>query len=524
MNKTLRLSFALKNTYRVNSILYALKQVPLLKRLLPDRLYQVRGFKIFANVLSVLWEIVGTFLGKLCYFLVMVALPSSVFDGMAANALFLHILFFLSLVGGLLNATLFDPSKDQYYAIILLRMNAKEYTLVNFFYQMGKTWLGFALFGMIFGSIAGLALWQCLLIPFFIVGLKITAAALELRIIQWTGNLLFPVSAGNWKLFVTLLLLGLAYGLPWLGTALAPQVVCYLMAVPVLTGILSLRELLHFDQYRSVHQQVQTQQLSALQQTKTIAQKQSQRQISNDTSISSGKSGMEFLNELFIKRHRKILWRPALRIAGICAAVVAALLVAIQAVPDAGRDIVELLMKKFPFFILLLYFINRGTGFTTALFMNCDHCLLTYSFYKQPRWLLRLFRIRLLEIIKINLLPALVIGLGLDLLLFAAGSAGEPLHYLVMPVSILCMSVFFSVHYLTLYYLLQPYNIGTEMKSATYQICVSVTYVVCYMLSFNLEIPALVFCGSAIAFCLLYAAVACGLVYLFSPKTFRLRT
>ena len=39
MNKTLRLSFSLQNAYRVNTILYAIKQIPLLKRLLPDSLY-----------------------------------------------------------------------------------------------------------------------------------------------------------------------------------------------------------------------------------------------------------------------------------------------------------------------------------------------------------------------------------------------------------------------------------------------------------------------------------------------------
>ena len=58
----------LKNTYRVNGILYSLKQVPLLKRLLPATLYQIRGFKIFANVLSVIWELVTIFLFKFIYF------------------------------------------------------------------------------------------------------------------------------------------------------------------------------------------------------------------------------------------------------------------------------------------------------------------------------------------------------------------------------------------------------------------------------------------------------------------------
>ena len=68
MLNTLRISFSLKNTYRVNGILYSLKQIPLLRDLLPAALYQVRGLKIFANVLSVLWELITIFLFKFIYF------------------------------------------------------------------------------------------------------------------------------------------------------------------------------------------------------------------------------------------------------------------------------------------------------------------------------------------------------------------------------------------------------------------------------------------------------------------------
>ena len=67
MNKTFKISFALKNTYRVNSILYALKQMLILKKILPSELYGVKGIKIFANILSVIWEFLSAFLGKLIY-------------------------------------------------------------------------------------------------------------------------------------------------------------------------------------------------------------------------------------------------------------------------------------------------------------------------------------------------------------------------------------------------------------------------------------------------------------------------
>ena len=154
---------------------------------------------------------------------------------------------------------------------------------------------------------------------------------------------------------------------------------------------------------------------------------------------------------------------------------------------------------------------------------NYARHVLTYSFYKQPSFILRLFQIRLREIMKINAVPALVIGIGLALILFATGGTDNPLNYVVLVVSILCMSLFFSIHYLTIYYLLQPYNAGTELKSGTYRIVLSVTYVICFALM-RLRMPIMIFGIMTIVFCVLYSIVASILVYRLAPKTFRLRT
>lgn len=191
--------------------------------------------------------------------------------------------------------------------------------------------------------------------------------------------------------------------------------------------------------------------------------------------------------------------------------------------PETKADFNELVMTWLPYFAFIMYLINRGTGFTQALFMNCDHSLLTYSFYKQPGFILKLFQIRLREIMKINAVPALVIGMGLSLVLYVSGGTDNPLNYVVLIVSILAMSLFFSIHYLTVYYLLQPYTAGTEMKSGTYRIVMLLTYVVCYAMM-HLRLPILVFGVACIAFCALYSIVACILVYKFAPQTFRLRT
>ena len=85
------------------------------------------------------------------------------------------------------------------------------------------------------------------------------------------------------------------------------------------------------------------------------------------------------------------------------------------------------------------------------------------------------------------------------------------------------MSLFFSVHYLTLYYLLQPYNAGTEMKSGTYRIAMTVTYLFCFFLM-QLRMSIEVFGVMTIIFCVSYSVVACILIYRLAPKTFKLRT
>ena len=529
MLKTLRLSFALKNTYRVNSILYAVKQMPLLGRVIPGTVYQIRGFKIFANVISVIWEIVSAFLGKYLYFLLMIGGALSLYGlpGEEAGQAFLHVLVFLSLAGMVLNTYMFNPTKDKYYAMILLGMDARGYTLVNFFYAILKVLAGFTLCALLFGLPLGCALWQCLLIPFFVAGLKLLMAAYALRDYERRKRVRNENNpTGPFWVFVALCLAS-AYGLPFVGICLPTAASAAIMGAGVLLGLLSVRRILTFADYRLMYKELlAVSPLVSVQMgseaTAKIQREQSLKNISVDSSITSGRKGFEYLNELFIRRHKKILWRSAKRIALAELAAAAGCLIAFRFVPEFRAETNEVLVTSLPYFVFIMYFLNRGTGFTTALFMNCDHSLLTYPFYKQPKFILRLFQIRLREIVKVNLLPGAVMGAALALLLFASGGADSPLDYGILFVSVVSMSIFFSVHYLTLYYLLQPYNAGTELKSGTYKVITVVTYLVSWTM-IQVKLPILVFGLLMIAFCVLYCIVASFLVYRFAPKTFRLR-
>lgn len=524
MIKTLRISFALKNTYRVNGILYSLKQIPLLKKILPGSLYKVRAFKIFANILSVIWEIMTAFLGRILYFLLMFIGAMQLYEIPAESRgqLFLHIFVFLTIIGSYSNTFMFNPTKDKYYALIIMRMNAREYTLVNYFYTIIKAFIGFGVTGIIFGLLGGLTVWQCLLLPLFAVALKMSVAEYELRLYEKKGIATNENRLGKAAWIGMLVLMLASYGLPAIGVILPVTVSISVMCLSVVAGVFSVKKILNFREYRSLYQQILTETMRQMDAIVPVQIQVQQKNISGDKSIVSNKKGFEYLNELFIKRHRKILWKSAKKIAMVALTLIVGALLAFCIKPELKEKANELLMTFLPYFVFIMYVINRGTGFTSSLFINCDHSLLTYSFYKQPKFILKLFWIRLREIVKINLLPAVVIGSGLAILLLASGGTDNPLNYVVLFVSIICLSIFFSVHYLTWYYLLQPYNAGTELKSGTYQVVMTVTYIVCYaMLQF--ELPTLLFGAMTIIFCVLYCIVAGILVYFLAPKTFKIR-
>lgn len=524
MLKTFRISYALNNTYRVNSILYSIKQIPLIRRLLPSSLYRSRGLKIVAMILAAIWEAIAAFGGKALYLYAMVLGMSGLYQAAPSGPAYLHILFFLTLIGAYMNTYMFNPTNDKYYAMIMMRMDARSYTLSNYTYEMLKVFAGFLVFSLLSGLSGGVPVWACILCPFLVVGLKLIVSWLLLRRYRKTGDSTNENLPPKVAWLLALILLGAAYGLPALGIVLPVSLFAALAFLAALGGVAAAIGIFRFTQYRPMYQQILASKRNGMDQTlQKAVTSQRERLISQEAGITSQKTGYEYMNELFIKRHQKILWKSAKRLAAICALLIAGLTVLLLAVPEAREKINNLLMIYLPYFVFIMYAINRGTAFTQALFMNCDHSLLTYSFYKQPRHILKLFQIRLREIIKVNLLPAAVIGAGLPLLLFVSGGTQEPLHYAVLLVSILSMSVFFSVHYLMLYYLLQPYNVNTEMKSGTYQLAMSATYIICFIFM-QVQMDTMLFGLLTILFCVLYCVCACVLIFTLAGRTFRLRS
>ena len=171
---TLILQLRLHMAYRVNGILYRLRFLRL-----P---YENSFAKTLGLVLAVLREIFGILLGKLLYMAVFFAAPLLLIRRELPPELYGHLLVFLTLIGGIFNNNLLNGGRDAYYAVILLRMDARRYTLSAYGYYLLKTAVGFLAAALLVGHLIlrqGLAL--CLLTPVLVCGVKLLSAGLELR-------------------------------------------------------------------------------------------------------------------------------------------------------------------------------------------------------------------------------------------------------------------------------------------------------------------------------------------------------
>lgn len=520
MISTFFLSFRLKNAYRVNSILYSLKQLPIIKRILPEKLYGVRGLKILGNIISAIWEFIMIFVGKFLYIAFMIAAILGIYQTNSA-ATFLHIFFFLTICGGLMNTYLFDPTKDKYYAMFLMNMDAKEYTISNYLYQMIKVLIGFLPFTCFYGMSVGLPLWIMILCPIFVMMVKTFINSLSLIDFKCTKkvkNENLPTSV-VWILLLVLLVC--AYALPYISIVMPTWLFLIFFGLSLGLGIFGFYQIFHFPYYRFLYKQLLTNAPLVIDQT-SIRRDASLSQIELDTSLNSTKEGFSYFHELFVKRHRKILTKAIKKqtIVLVGIAIVMSFLVKVNASVASTTN--HLMLVFLPYFVFIMYMLNRGTTLTQAMFMNCDHAMLSYRIYRKPNVILGLFKERLKTLIGLNLIPATVIGFTLALLLFLSGGTSNVYNYFVLFFSILAMSVFFSVHYLVMYYLLQPYNVHTEMKSSTYSVVQGVTYFVCYYMM-QLRLPTFYFGLSVTEFCILYSLLSLWFAYRLAPKTFKLR-
>ena len=236
------------------------------------------------------------------------------------------------------------------------------------------------------------------------------------------------------------------------------------------------------------------------------------------SSTTSSKQHLYFLNDLFFKRHTKLIHQPFMLRLKICSS----LFLICFAICIFFIDKLEISIIHFiPMFFLPMYYFNISEPVNHALFHNCDKYLLHYQVYRQKNIILKNFFIRLLHLLKYNLILTTILCIYASILIYLIEATPNFATYVYIWGSLFIFSIFFTINGLFLYYMFQPYSMDEEVQSPIYFILQSIVVFIAMQL-LNIK-GNLLFCTILLGITILYCIIVMLCTYKYAPKTFRIK-
>lgn len=539
--KTLRIILSLRTTIEINAIIDSIRRLPIIGKHISEKIHGVRLIKFLAAITSVTGEIMRAFLAKLGLFgaLLLGTAVFSVLNEYSPKTIYLYGFIGILLLS-LFVINYFKTYTETEYAVFIMGMDAGEYVKAIFLYNVFNVVVGYTVFGIPSALFSGVPWYIAILIPVAGVGLRAIALGIQMSIYaakQSVGMKVglkgVPVSIGGNIVINVILICVLCFA----GFAALPIVVYKDVFVPVaiivvisalalIPGIILIRRF-PYNLYRTA--------LFAERARKEINDKAVKKQkygntevaISRTEGIKTDAGGYKFLNELFLKRHRKILW---VRIFWTVFATVLGiaffsflLYLELKEIEVNSESILRTVFTKHPaVFPMMIFFLNSGSSMAHAMYANCDSSLLMFSFYKKPEALLKMFRLRIVSVIKYNLIPASMIAVFSIVVISITGGQDYFLQHVFNIIVIAIALVLFSTRHMFIYYIMQPYAKDVMIKSKLYAF-ISFIYGTVLIVLACIPLPAWILTIAGLAIVIPYIFVTGKLVYKYSPKTFRIK-
>ena len=522
MKSSFLTSYKVKLAYRVNTIIYSLKQFPILGKIIPDGLYGNDALKILGYFISFIYELFSMLIGKIIYVFLMLYLPLNMLNFVNIDSI-LNVFLYLSMVGGILNNYIFDETNDKYYLMIIMKMNAKKYTLSNYIFYLIKLVLGFLIVNSIFFILLKINIIYAFIVTIFICSVKINITAYLLKLYKKNLNINSSKKFNIIKWSVILLLITFAYLIPFFHISFHIIFYHFLFLASFMLAIYSLVYIFKYDNYSQIYHNILNQNnMDDLKSSQLDEDKNNMLNIITNNSYASNKKGYAYFNELFMKRHSKVLNKFAKNTTYVIISITILTTFIVLLNSDLRKMINQQIIYVLPFLLFLMYFLNTGQRVAKIMFMNCDSAMLTFSFYRRKEVILCLFKERLKSIVGMNLIPSLVLSFGLNLVLYLSGGTTNIFNYVLIFLGVNSMSMFFSVHNLVIYYLLQPYNSSSDIKGSGYRFVSVITYYICFYVN-QLHISVYSFGIVMTLFSIIYVVISLILIYKFAYKTFKIR-
>jgi len=564
----------LRSIIGYNSLVFALKKTPVIGNLIPDKLYSTTFLKVIYWIFHVIVEVFKLFIGKI-FGLGMIYLAAfllsdqyiehEMVQGVSRSAMYGNLGLFIFLLyafcGILIRVPYFNCTTEKEYLVFMLRMDAKKLNETLIWYDLAKLFIGYVMAG-IFAVITGAPFWLWLGIPVLALAVKFLGIGLQILSFRFKSRLhkSLKISAVAYLIRLALVLLAGPFFIVFVANGYfipMPQMVI-ITVLTVIAGIWGLTMFLKTDSNlhrRALHDNISKTEVKA---TSQYDNTKSFKKIKAKGTVKGDKKGFEYLNALFVKRHWTMLCMKPV----IFTIIVAAVMILFSGefiygyysrygADNCWNMVITNIINFFTFrgfsdpllpvendpafeffryvaqshllaLMIPLSISDNSFKNTQAMFINCDNSLMTFSFFKQREKIIKLFDIRLKQLIKINIGPVVSLGLFADLILFVTGGQSYPGEYLVTILVGFMLSILTSVTWLALYYLFQPFTTSVVAKSGAYRITSIIIYSVASILVW-VPLVSYILAPVLLVFTAGYVFFLRNRVYKLAPKTWKIK-
>lgn len=534
--RTLSTLLAIRISITANLLIYYIQRLPVIGKLVKNSFYAnvdlKKAIAVIALLLSQLWGFLLRFiyLGILIY-LPVIGLGEQLPEEHQLKQ-FVHIFIMISFViAAVSSAAVLEPKREKYIAVKLMRLSPARYMQASLGYRYVTFWIYLLPAMLLFSTLLGASILEAVLLSLLATLWRVAAEYAHLKLFEKTGMVLIKQNALVWS--VILLGYAAAYVPLLLGKVLSTESLLMNLPVGILImggGLFAAIQLARYPDYREAVDAASKRDDPLLNIGRMIsdAQKDSVKSKDSDHDLSLNqqnklktKEGQAYLNALFFLRHRSLISSPVnkrLAIIGAVGLIGVILMILFRILQqEEPKWSMELI---FPFLVLIMYFMSIGENVCKAMFYNCDLSLMRYSFYRSAAY--EHFLLRLGKVMSLNLLIAAALGVSLTAVAAAGGGEWLNSELLMLWICVIALAIFFTVHHLFMYYILQPYSTELNMKNPLYFV-VSMVVSSLSGISIIVREPAASFTVLVVAVTLVYLAIALVLVKKYGPRTFRVK-
>lgn len=503
--------FKIKSIINLNALFYTLKNTPLIKNLFTNNNFiNSKGVKRIFYILSIIISLFKNSYMKILFLFLILGI-SNILENING---FPMLLIAFTFSGGLINSKLLFADFKSDYFINLIKMSAKKYLFTNMLFQYIMYIINYGIVLAILGEYLNINFIYGLIL---IINVLLIKAIMDYISISYFIKQQKILKIDSFKEIIILTLpIIIALGLSYFKINMTFNTLIIIYFILFILGIFSFIKLYKYDDYIYIHKKILHHFKESNKDIKfnvyTISDK--------DVEINNyhNKKGFELFNWLFFQRHRSLLLKPSY----IYSLIILGIFIILFFVPSLNLDSIEYIHG---FLLSILYFINISSSSVNSMYSNCDKAMLKYNFYRHRKTIIMLFNKRLKTLFSITIIPSLVFAILSIILLIYKNISYSYLDYIMLFTTIILLTLFYTIHYLGLYYLLQPFDKDNIIKKPSFTIINLLIYFVSYegyKVISQLRINLLIFFIIILFFTITYTFVIEFLVYKIGSKTFKI--